>query len=337
MPIILQVTAWTILAVGLLALGHKFFPNLKQWFSTGNVSYVWVIAITLGLFVLLTYPYFFNWWAVNFWNVPEGELTDLTKLGPLGDIYGSLNTIFTSATLAFVVYATLLQRQANKDAREAMAEQLQHAQESTTQQLALAQASHDAQISESRYAIFSNMFYAFLNQKNEILRRICIGEEYEVNPNLLFEHISESFIDVITEKYNEKSLLEEGVEDSLYGDFCEAIISFSEKSINTNVVYGYFYTYLTLLELISRSSIQKRDKSFFRSIVSNSMSHDEQMCLLWMTTFTGELRKELYETNFFDADIDNLLMPFIVKNIDVSNFSNSLVLEKWKTFKETPA
>lgn len=74
MSIILQVSAWVILAVGFFALGHKFFPNLKNWFTTGKVSYVWLISITLGLFVLLTYPIFFNWWAVNFWNVPEMNL-----------------------------------------------------------------------------------------------------------------------------------------------------------------------------------------------------------------------------------------------------------------------
>ncbi|MDC5672172.1 hypothetical protein OFN19_18255, partial [Acinetobacter baumannii] len=84
------------MAVGFFALSLKFFPNLKKWLTTGKVSYVWLVAITLGIFVLLTYPYFFNWWAINFWNVPEEQLSDLTKLGPLGDIYGSLNTLISS-------------------------------------------------------------------------------------------------------------------------------------------------------------------------------------------------------------------------------------------------
>ncbi|MDC4977333.1 hypothetical protein OHW14_17975, partial [Acinetobacter baumannii] len=96
MQTIIQIAAWVVLAVGFFALGLKFFPNLKKWLTTGKVSYVWLVAITLGLFVLLTYPYFFNWWAINFWGVSVGELGDL---GPLGDIYGSLNSLISSIAL----------------------------------------------------------------------------------------------------------------------------------------------------------------------------------------------------------------------------------------------
>ena len=155
MSIILQVSAWVILAVGFFALGHKFFPNLKNWFTTGKVSYVWLISITLGLFVLLTYPIFFNWWAVNFRNVPENELTDFTKLGPLGDIYGSLNTIVSSIALCAIAFTTYLQVISLKETRKITTEQMD----------------------ESRNAIFATKFYALLNYKDEKLKTLSVKRD----------------------------------------------------------------------------------------------------------------------------------------------------------------
>ncbi|QNW98626.1 hypothetical protein IC797_02920 [Acinetobacter seifertii] len=93
--------------------------------------------ITAGVFVLawLFFPNLFQWWAIHVWSIPVDQLDEMGKLGPLGDIYGSLNTLFTSVTLIIVVYSAYLQRQANKDAKEAVAEQLKQAREATAEQL----------------------------------------------------------------------------------------------------------------------------------------------------------------------------------------------------------
>ncbi|MDC4542035.1 hypothetical protein NQ781_18430, partial [Acinetobacter baumannii] len=147
MEIIIQISAWVFLGVGLFALAQKFFPNFKKWITTGKVSYVWLIAITIGLFVLLTYPYFFNWWAINFWGVPQEELSDLTKLGPLGDIYGSLNTLISSIALSAVAFSAYLQVTSLKETRIANKEQF-----------VLAEKSHQEQLNESKHAVFSNTF-----------------------------------------------------------------------------------------------------------------------------------------------------------------------------------
>lgn len=121
--------------------------NKKKYFCWKTFG--WASLIIFVIFLLLSFPVIFNFFAIHFWHVPETELSDFTKLGSLGDIYGSLNTIFTSATLAFVVYATLLQRQANSDAREAMAQQLQQAKDSAAEQL---QQAKDALIEQLKQA-----------------------------------------------------------------------------------------------------------------------------------------------------------------------------------------
>ena len=57
--------------------------------------------ITAGIFILawLFFPNLFQWWAIHVWFIPIEQLDEMGKLGPLGDIYGSLNTLFTSPFL----------------------------------------------------------------------------------------------------------------------------------------------------------------------------------------------------------------------------------------------
>lgn len=384
MPIILQITAWAILAVGLLALGYKFFPNFKQWFTSGKISYVWLIAITLGLFVLLTYPYFFNWWAVNFWNVPEGELTDLTKLGPLGDIYGSLNTIFTSATLAFVVYATFLQRQANIDARIAMNNQLQQARdatakqlrqarqalkqqldqsrESTEQQIAnaktlsdlqlehvkatanaqltLAQATHDAQIRESQHAIFTTKFYGLLNYKKDNLNSIFLkkyssSKTIEVSGINVIEALSSRFVELLKEKPNKYNDFEEtDLEADLYS-ICDEM---GYRPISK--IIAYYFLYIDLFNLLNTSDISDQDKTFYRSVISNSMTQHEQIFLFWIAPSYSEIDLENSEVFSMFGCMD-CLIPYAEKFHNSSHFK----YEAWKgvfykdfmAIEETPA
>ena len=128
---------WIKVVKAKILINYQKFAIDKFWlFFTG----VTIVAVAYLYFYL---PQVFKWLAVDIWGVPAStvgedgndKLLALTDLGSLGDIYGSLNTLFTSATLAFVVYATLLQRQANKDARDAMKEQLQQAKDAIDKQL----------------------------------------------------------------------------------------------------------------------------------------------------------------------------------------------------------
>lgn len=359
MPIILQITAWTILAVGLLALGHKFFPKFKQWFTTGKVSYVWVIAITLGLFVLLTYPYFFNWWAVNFWNVPEGELTDLTKLGPLGDIYGSLNTIFTSATLAFVVYATFLQRQANIDARIAMDKQLQQSQkataaqlrearrstkeqliqakyalrvqlkqaeESTKQQLALAQANHDAQIQESKNSFFISQFYALLNYKNEKLNGLILTDtngKFLKGQDIFRWFDIELCVNLGKKYYNDLDNLDiQKIE--------QEFISITKKYNNNQTYYeifSYFEIYSSLIKLLQSVNIE--NKAFYWELIRGSMTGYEQCCLFYLAPMWERVYLPLQKCRIFNAFVvDDTTSGFALKFYSKENFAT----KDWQIF-----
>ncbi len=134
---------------------------------------------TAGVFVLawLFFPNLFQWWAIHVWSIPAAQLDEMGKLGPLGDIYGSLNTLFTSVTLIIVVYSAYLQRQANKDAREAMEKQLQQAKEATTLQLNEARRALELQLKQARQAASDQIAHA--SMLNEVQLKHAKQASYE--------------------------------------------------------------------------------------------------------------------------------------------------------------
>ncbi|TCB81672.1 DUF1542 domain-containing protein [Acinetobacter sp. ANC 4173] len=114
---------------------------------------LWVVLAGLLVLIWLFFPTIFNWWALNIWHVPSNELGKIGDLGPIGDIYGSLNTLFTSVTLVIVLYSVFLQRQANKDARDAVTDQLQQAKDATAEQLQQAKDATNEQLQQARDAL----------------------------------------------------------------------------------------------------------------------------------------------------------------------------------------
>lgn len=361
--IIILVTACSILFVGFIAFLEIFFPKVKNLICRGNINYLWLYGIIGGIFIFLTYPYFFNLWARYFWNVPADVIDDYTKLGALGDIYGSLNTLFTSATLIIVIYSTLLQRQANKDAREAMlyqlkqaeistSEQLKQAKKSTEQQLkqaregldaqleqakqtsadqlALARETHDAQMKESRYSVFSNMFYALVNQKQASFNNLkIIKNKGEVIPaDKIFYYISKEFLRLIKFDWKNLSDLNEEILKKKFDLFI--------RELNNNQafteIYSYFGYYISLLKLIDRSEISDEDKEFFRNLLTVSISASEQLTLLWISSFMFDQKDRLTGSGLFDLKFNELTLPFIVRFFDKSCFSHPTVLQQWDKY-----
>lgn len=305
MPIILQVTAWTILAVGFFALGHKFFPNLKKCLTTGKVSYVWLITITLGLFVLLTYPYFFNWWAINFWNIPEAELTDLTKLGPLGDIYGSLNSLISSIALCAVAYSTILQ----------------------IKELRLSRQTYKDQLNETKFANFSNLFYSLLNHKQTKYNNLRISSELgEFDSIRIFAGLSSRLLRLLRVDWEE---IESVDKQKVKIEFHSSLKSLTKKSSTAHELNSYFLIYGDLLDLIKRSELNSKDEMFFKQIIRNSMTVTEQVTLFWMASYIEKYRIFLKDSGIFDQFFNESMMPFSKKFYDETYFSNPNVLDQW--------
>lgn len=307
-----------------------------------------VLAIVGFIFLLIgwgLFPLFFKWLMIGIGSTKES----IEDFGSMGDIYGSLNTLFTSATLIIVIYSAYLQRQANEDVRVAMAkqlemakistleqikqartsatEQLNQAKSSTAQQLELARSSHDAQMQESKYAIFSSMFNILLNQKDAVLERCGWGKE-KFEPNKYFMIITEDFEKLIQGEMQDYDINNESDEAQINLDLLltmkniDNIFSFEELT-------SYFYMLVPLINFIKTSNIKSEDKASYLSVISNSMTYSEQVTLLWFTAICPDFQELLKNTYLLNAYFDEDFKKFIVNNFDQSIFDHPKVLEYW--------
>lgn len=305
MQIIIQISAWVVLAVGFFAVGHKFFPNFKKWLTTGKVSYVWLIAITLGLFVLLTYPYFFNWWAINFWGVPKEELSDLTKLGPLGDIYGSLNTLISSIALCAVAYSTYLQ----------------------IKELRLSRQTYEDQLRESKYSNFTSLFYSLFNNKNLNYNNLIVKKDgVKYGADEIFLKNGREIIRLIIYEWKGE-IPDKGTVRKKYIEFNRDAFG---PFLNSQLI-SYFSIYGDLFYLINNSDLLEKDKEFFKRLVTNSMSTYEQLCLLWAGAFNKNINENLKNSAIFKMGYRPEILKFMKKFYDKSYLSNPETIEKWSS------
>lgn len=275
--------------------------------------------------------------------------TALKDFGTFGDIYGSLNTLFTSATLIIVLYSAYLQRQANKDAREAMAKQLRQArnatrkqlrqaQLSTKRQLALAQATHNEQMKESKHSIFLNTFNSLLSFKQSrynsfILRNKKSNTEYISEE--IFVDIARRLLWVIHNQFDKDKSDRTSI-GKLYRTHLNTNLGGEERGFGELI--SYFGLYGKLFILINQSELSTENKIYFRKIVSNSMSIHEQLTLLWASVDVKECYDVVLGSEVFDQFYEPNLMPFLVKFFDKSCFSHPDILKNWDKFStnQTP-
>lgn len=317
-----------------------------------------VLLIAWGLF-----PLFFKWLMIGIGS----KETALKDFGTFGDIYGSLNTLFTSATLIIVMYSAYLQRQANKDARDAMERQLQQAKEDTEEQLkqareateqqilnaqqlahiqleharqysmdqlALAKATHDAQMKESKYAIFSNGFNALLNYKHEKFLSVkFVKGANNYSAQEIFMHINLLFSKNIREIWTDISELDS---NQVQIAFSDTIYEISDVK-NVSEIFSYFYTVMDLFKYINRSQIDDIDKEYYKSVVINSLSVGEHVAIFWLGVFSDQIKKFVRRERIFQFGYDEGLLIFAMKFYEKEIFDEDFQKE-WDNYlsKQTP-
>jgi len=112
-----------------------------------------ILFLVFGILALwIFFPIIVTFWVLHVLVTPPFTPEVFASLGPIGDIFGGLTALFTSATLIIVMYSAYLQRQANEDARKAMAEQLQQARDATATQLIQARQALRQQLDQARQA-----------------------------------------------------------------------------------------------------------------------------------------------------------------------------------------
>lgn len=271
---------------------------------------LWGLGILFIFIIWITFPLIFKKWVFTLLVKPPFTPLEFATLGPIGDIFGGLTAFFTSLTLIIVLYSAYLQRKANKDAREAMAEQLKQARESTIQQLDLARATHDTQLQESRYSIFINGFNSLLNYKHNRYMSIQTtkgSRTYQAHE--VFTHLNIGLRDYMENDWKDISKV---TPEQIERDFYSVMSEISNIRNHTELM-GYFTTISDLYNFINRSSINDDDKEFYKSMVLNSLSTGEQAALYWIGAFRSEFNTLARNERCFDFAYHEDMMPFSIK------------------------
>lgn len=308
-----------------------------------------ILLIAWGLF-----PLFFKWLMVGIGS----KETDLKEFGAFGDIYGSLNTLFTSATLIIVMYSAYLQRQANQDAREAMQKQLQQARDDTEKQLQqareatqqqiehakhladiqlrqsmevsdkqleLAKASHDAQMRESKNTFFKSQFYLLLNYKNDMFKELKMSNSdgFELRGHKLFNELFKCLNHNIMFKYsNNIKNVDKDIITLAFDESC--------KRLNNNdkfyEILSYFEIYAAIIKLINSSKLDQNEVNFYGDLLRISTSTNEQLCIFLLAPMWDRLYSQIKLVAFFNSfGTTKVYEEFAFKFYTKENFA----LESW--------
>lgn len=269
------------------------------------------ICVSLGCFILIViiflyFPLFFKYIALEFWKIPQTiksndtvEVVELTDLGSIGDIYGSLNTLFTSVTLIIVLYSAYLQREANKDARKSMTKQLQQVKCSAENQLALAKETHNAQMREIRKSNFDNKFYSLLDYKMQLFNSIKAlnPTDGEINGAQIFDRINTFFTKkTLSDRYKTQQEL-----DKLKGEY-HVFLTHLNNGTPLTSIYSYLAIYDSLFILIdSVDYLDESEKKLYLQLIRNSCLNSEQITIFYISPMYWEIReifqgKELFHS-----------------------------------------
>lgn len=318
---ILLVSAWVILVIGLFGVIVEQSTHIKKWFISLKINYFWLILITIVAFIFLTYPYFFNLWAIYFWHVPETELSDYTKLGPLGDLYGSLNTLISSIALCAVAYSTWLQVTSLKETRDA-----------TTRQLELAEKNHQEQLKESKDAIAVNNFFNLLNYKEQKYRSLFVkNADITKDADLIFSEIKNKIVFLFENEWKDISNVNKNHVHEKMTEIMKAVGRGCPDAI-----YVYFSVYIGLINTIKDSPWDKKTKSRYSQLLCDSMNINEQIVFFVISSYVSRLNLVLENSNIFGVFNEEIYVSFGLKFHKKSHFWTKDWRVEFDKKKQTP-
>lgn len=323
--------------------------DFKMKITDFQKKLIWVVGILFILILWITFPLIFKEWIFTLLVKPPFTPEAFATLGPIGDIFGGLTAFFTSATLIIVMYSAYLQRQANKDAREAIAEQLRQAREataeqlkqareateeqlnqareSTTQQLNLAKSTHEAQIQETKNSFFTSQFYALLNYKNERIKTLTLRNDLDktIVGYEIFTILRSELIQNIAIKFQEK--MDDLNEDIIREEY-ENIINRLNNGHRFYEIFTYFEIYSSLFKLVDSADIDEDQKEFFLNLIRQSATPAEQITLFYIAPLWERLYKSLEGKQIFISFTPRNVEKFALKFYNKKYFCTS----EWYVF-----
>lgn len=276
--------------------------------------------IGILLIFLIVFP-IWSYFPLIFSKIINHTLGDISlygeNLGSIGDIYGSLNTLVSSIALLAVAFTTYLQVISLKETRN-----------SNNKQLSLAKQSHEAQIKESKSAIFSNLFYSLLNLKFDKYKELTILHSEELwKADKIFINLSDEFQRLLVEEWQDIN----SVNDQIIREKFEKFLNVNGDHAS-DTIFSYFTLTTTLIRLIIRSDLEELDKQFFFEILANSMTLHEQITLFWIAPCVNDFYDFLKGTGLFSQFYTHEFVLFGLKFYDKSYFSEASWFRQFEVF-----
>lgn len=293
-------------------LPESFKENVKKYFLPAVI----VVIILLALILYFFLPVAFKFVAINLWGIPETiqnskggtDTLQLTDLGPLGDIYGSLNTLFTSLTLGVIAYTAILQYRVSKVMQK------------------------DS---------FKNMFYSLLEQNREIINSIKFpqckriglinvkGETWDSVK--IFSELSDEFTEFLKKNHRSiESLTKEDVRK-----FLRNFVTDKTKNTRSNGFYSSFKNYKSLINYVKYEGIlNAEEKSFYFSVIRNSMYYGEKKALLLLVISSSN---DEYLECFKDTSLLDLKLKILSRDLIEEREKKERLIRFIKHFKVDPS
>lgn len=224
-----------------------------KWLITAAIAAPLVLWITWGL------------WGVKLFALYWSGSTDVSALGPTGDLFGGVNALFAAFAFAGVALAAYFQYRTNELA--------QHTLEITLQAQALAS--------------FEPLFFKLLERHDQMyaalkleLRRTiqtAFPGPNENDPAQLAHWLRDR---VKTEQHISIGAIHGGTKPAK-GDFDWLMVNFEDLYITNEHVLGPFYrTTYHLFNLIDKSTLSEPDKIRYANIARSAMNRDELLMLM---------------------------------------------------------
>lgn len=275
-------------------------------FKFKNLPWGWIL---LGVTLWFLFPWIYS---VLFSVIIKNPEYYGDRFGAVGDIYGSLNTLISSMVLCAVAYSTTLQ----------------------VKELRLARKTYTDQLNESRYSNFTTNFYALLNHKNQNYKNLDEKNKFGkiVDSQEIFTQISKEFFNLNKGKWADKKF------DQI--DVKREFRSFVHNRVRSTLyikLEAHFSIYADLNSLIQSSELSNIDKHFYLRLIANSMNIDEQISLVWLSSFNKELKEGLLGSGLIKVGCYLDIINFIMYFHDKSLFTNNILLSHWERNEKTPA
>lgn len=196
-------------------------------------------------------------------------LSDYSKLGPFGDVFGTLNALFSGLAFAGLFYTITLQRQELSLQRKELRD--------TREVLASQKAEAEKQNYTLRQQSFDSTFFQLLRLHNDIVQAIDVKNGQSL---LKGRDCFRKFYRRMFDYYNVKSI---GLPADSEEDLLKRIDEFYSPFYleNENDLGHYFRSVYNLIKFVDRSNVDEETKRFYTNLVRAQLSSHELKVLFY--------------------------------------------------------